>query len=408
MSAFPQIPGVGMPPVAASVGIPAAAAVNGADEVKEVSFANVSEFNAHLKAMCNAFDALNMLADKIHDVKAGEAPPIDKATLRSMRTDFKNQIKDLKKHFGTKSKRARKTEEADGTPKVPRRSGFDTPTYVSPHMIAFFTQNAQHLGLDPKTRQQLANLLNCLRRGLTTSTILTDLWAIYAIFVESNKLNVKASEVDAKGKPKIVSYYRADDNMRRCFGPTGSNTFLHLASAAPKVGKNHKIVQPFNPDRFQYITFQSIFSHNRLLSAEKPGAFHLNPAQQASLNAMNAWLQLTKVAPEALPADKRKIYDAVVSGQLAPGTTAEEVKLIQQCVDARRELAELEAEQKIVTDAHAAYKTAAEAAAPPKKAGGRGKRAPAAVVVGGVPVVNAPVGLLPVTNGAYTAVPRLQ
>jgi hypothetical protein len=398
MSFLPQIPSVGVPafqvqsPPPSVVGIPQA--VTASDD-KDAVFANVTEFKAHLKEICNALDSLWSMNNKLHELKAGEAPAVDKGQLRAMFTDVKVQIKDLYKHYGSKSKKGKKKEEStDGTPKVPRRSGFDTPTFVSQHMINFFTANAAHLGLDPKTKQSLANLLNCLKtKGLTTSTILTDLWAIYAIFI-NNGLNVKTEEKDAKGKPKITSHYRADENMKHCFGPSGSNTFAHLQSLPAKTGRNGKVIPGFTPDHFQYITFQSIFSHNRLLPAEKPGAFHLTQAQADLLQAMNKWLELTKVPPEQLPESSRRIYQAVVSNQMLPGASAEEVKLVQQCSVARRELAELEAEQRIVTEAHAALKAAVLAAAPPKKTGTRTKRAPVAA------------SAAPVTNGvAYSVVP---
>lgn len=346
------------------------------------------DLKERVKSICDSIDNLFILHDKVHELKPGEALnlggiTVDKGVLRSMKTDLKNSVKEIPKIFSAKQKRTKTEKVDDGTPPKVRKNGFDTPAYVSPHVVRFFTQNQASLGLDPKSNRALNSLLQSLTtEGLTTSTILTYLWSIYSKHTQHDKVSGQLQELDAKGKPKTVSYYRADDNMKACFGPTGSNTFAALSAKPVKAGKNGKMIPSFNPDRFSYTVWQSIFSHNKLTDADKPGAFRLSPDQAANLKGLDGWRNLCYAAPESLQERDRLVLQSVQAGNFLGNLTAQEQQQVRDFLKAKQKLTQLEAEKQIVHDVHAHYKAASEAAAPKKV--GRGKKAQEAVAQVGV------------------------
>ena len=89
--------------------------------------------------------------------------------------------------------------------------------------------------MDPVTKRAVAALVQSLStQHLTTSTILTMLWSIYALHTQRSNIIAVTPGTDSKGKPKEVQYYHADQNMKTCFGPSGSNTFAYLATKRKK------------------------------------------------------------------------------------------------------------------------------------------------------------------------------
>lgn len=340
-------------------GIPAtvvAAAPVSAEETKK-EIANVSEFKTHLKEIVDSFTSYDSLHEKVLSLKTGQAlvvngVTVDKAALRSMKSDICTSIKDLHKYF--RASKAKKAKSDDpNAPKSARVSGFDNPIYVSQHVVDFYLKNQASLGLDPKTGRAFEQLLLSLKtKRLTTSRILTCLWTIYYSYTQNSQISVHTTELDAKtGKPKEVKYLRADTNMRTCFGPAGSNTFNHLTTRPPKISaKTNKPTQAFNPERFAYTAWQMILSHNRL-TPEGAGAFNLPADLQNNLRSMNEWNKLSRKDQTKLTEEEKIIIQSVQSKSFHPQTTPEQRTRITAYVAAKQDLDQLELEKKVAVEA---------------------------------------------------------
>lgn len=372
-------------------GVPAP--VEAAQEKAGVAAMTDAEYKAHLKQIAESVDSLFKLHDRVSELKAGEVltakvgadqtTQIDKSSLRSMKTDICNQIKDLYK-FRKAHAKAKRVKAADGEEKT-RNNGFDNPVYVSQHVVNFFTQNQASLSLDPVTKRAVAALVQSLStKHLTTSTILTMLWSIYALHTQRSNIIAVTPGTDSKGKPKEVQYYHADQNMKTCFGPSGSNTFAYLAT---KERKDGKAIPPFNPENFHYTGWQSIFAHNK---CSEVGQFPLTAEQATNLKHLTEWKALAHKKEALLTAEDKLIIQCVNTRQFAPSLNNEQKQRVQVFVQAKSELDQLQAEKVAVKAVLEAHKAAAPEA--PKKTG-RGKKAAAASVA--APVAN---GFIPVAG----------
>jgi hypothetical protein len=366
----------------------------------DLRFSSVTEFKNYLKTITESVNGLLTLTEKVHDLKDKEVlmvggVQIDKSSLRSMRSDINNKIKELYKAYSAGKAKKSKAPANGAEPKV-RKNGFDNPVYVSKHVVDFFTKNAASLGVDAKTARALASTLQSLStKNLTTSNILTKLWSIYALHTQKDKIVAHSNEVDSKGKPKVVSYYHADDNMKQCFGASGSNTFAFLSAKPQKTGKNEKLLPIFTPDHFAYTAWQSIYSHNKLSEA---GVFTLSAEQAANLKNMNEWKNLSTKKPETLTPEEKVYFQCVIQKGFAPNMTAEQQAKVRAYLAAKTEVDQLALENDAVSASLEAHKLASPA--PVKK--GRAKKAVAAPAVNGVPAGN---GFLPI---GMTAVPLMK
>ena len=284
---------------------------------KGISSSN--EFKEHLKNITNALDAYSHLKDKVNALKEGEGiklgeTVVDRTKLRQMLSDIKKSILELHKYYGKEKAKRSKAKATDGSEPTTRKVGFNYPVYVSKHVVDFFVRNEATLGVDPTTKQTIASQIKFLReKNLTTSGILTSLWTIY-----KERLKVIETGVNEKtGKPKQISYFKADDYMNSCFGVAGSNTFSRLSARDTKVNKRGELVPAFNPARFQYTAWQSIYSDNTLGEANKP--FLLSAEQKSHLASMKEWRSLRDKAESALTPDERVIVQCVNAGVFPQG-----------------------------------------------------------------------------------------
>lgn len=330
---------------------------------QQLSTAN--EKKLYLKDIVNAFLAYDSLKDKVSALEKGqqltvEGMVIDKTVLRTMRSDIMDRIKNLDKVFSTTKAKKSKVLE-NGEVAKPRRNGFDNPVYVSQYIVDFFTKNQTSLGVDPKTGKLLSALLtNLNNKKLTSSTILTNLWTIYSSYTQKSQVSVQAMELDPKtNKQKKVSYLTADQNMHNCFGAAGSNTFAYLTSkpheVSAKTGKDKTV---FNPSRFAYTGWQSIFSHNSL-SADKQGLFHLSPQQDAHLKLLKEWSNLSTKSADKLSENDKIIIQCVNAGVLPNGATPEQQNLVRSYISAKADLDSLDNEKQTASDALQSLKAAA-------------------------------------------------
>jgi hypothetical protein len=312
---------------------------------------NVNEFKEHLKNITQSLDVFNALKDKVSVLKEGEGLNlsgviIDRTKLRQMFSDLKKQILELHKYFG-KEKSKRSKVKADGTEETTRKVGFNYPVYVSKYVVDFFVRNEATLGVDPITRQSISSQIRYLReKGLTTSGILTSLWTIY-----KERLKEIETVVNEKnGKPKQVSFFKADAHMTQCFGPAGSNTFERLTSREQKTNRRGALVPPFNPSRFHYTAWQSIYSDNTLGGAKS--VLSLSKEQAEHLAAMKEWRSLRDKDESKLTTDEKVIIQCVNMGQFPQGNTDPAFQLkLRSYMQAKVDFDELDRETKVASAA---------------------------------------------------------
>lgn len=279
-----------------------------------------AEFKEHLKNITTSLDSFIAIKEKVSTLKEGEGLKlgeviIDRAKLRAMFSDLKKSILELHKYYGKDKAKRSKAKTEDGS-KPSRRVGFNYPVFVSKHVVDFFVKNEAVLGVDPNTRQTISSQIKFLReKGLTTSGILTSLWTIYKerLKVIENVLNEKT------GKPKQISYFKADDHMIACFGPAGSNTFARLSAREPKTNKRGTVNPSFNPARFTYTAWQSIYSDNTLGGAKS--GFTLSPEQKNYIDTMKEWRSLSDKDESKLTPDEKVIIQCVNTGVFPQGNT---------------------------------------------------------------------------------------
>src|SRR5438105_12441298 len=168
----------------------------------DLAITNKTELNAHIDELVNSFKNYVNIRDAVTHVEKGKVLQVDGKTvdntyLKNAGESFEKALRNLSKAVVPKKV---KSESARAKTK---NSGFDNPVYVNKYIVKFFTERADILGLDPKTKQALNALLPCLvKHQLTTSSILTTLWTIYTN-VQKDKITVVEVKADPKtGKPK--------------------------------------------------------------------------------------------------------------------------------------------------------------------------------------------------------------
>lgn len=313
----------------------------------------LNDFKSLLKELKNSFHSYDTIKDEVSKLKSGEqyqfhGMTIDKVALRQMKTDIGNRISDLYRYFGKggKAKKVKSTDEKDAKP---RKNGFDNPVYVSKFIVDFYTKNPSILGNDASGRPIAPQLASLVSGGLTTSTILTNLWSII-LHTQKTKIISTVQELDTKtGKTKDVTFYHADDNMKNHFGSAGSNTFTFLSSKPGKIGKDKKALPSFNPDRFAYTGWQSIFAHNKL-ATDKAGAFNLSKDHENMLTVLKEYRNLTTRNTPLTP-DESIIVQSVEKGAPPAGATQEQLAKVRNYMVAKQHLDRLAQEKAIVTAA---------------------------------------------------------
>jgi hypothetical protein len=344
-------------------------AVEQKSETQITTVSNLSDFKALLKQLKNSFHSYDVLKDKVSELKTGQQyqvgdTVIDKAALKQMKTDIGNAISDLYRYYGAGGKAKKSKASSENKESKPRKNGFDNPVYVSKYIVDFYTKNPQILGTDSTGKPIASQLLSLVQGGLTTSTILTNLWSII-LHTQKSQIVSTVQEIDPRTKkPRDVSFYHADNNMRAYFGPSGSNTFAFLAAKPSKVGKDEQPLPPFNPDRFAYTAWQSIFAHNKLAS-DKTGVFQLSAEHANMLNLLKEYKNLSTKDPVKLTPEETLILSCVEKGSMPPNPTQEQSVRIRNYIGAKQILDRLAQEKDIVSATLKSLK--ALNPAPPKK-----------------------------------------
>jgi hypothetical protein len=317
---------------------------------QEFKVTNKAELQTHLDNITTSLDNYISIKDRLENVEKGQqlqvnGLTIDKNKLKAMHNQIVKSIKEIPKYVTFPKKAKAKSDDAK-----PRSNGFDNPVFVNKHIVKFFTENPASLGLDPKTRQALNALLPLLVKSeLTTSSILTSLWTIYTN-VQKDKVSTTVSETDAKtNKVKETKFYHADDNMNRHFGPQGSNTFAVLSAKPAKVGKNDKVLPAFNPSKFSYTAWQSIYSNNKL-SLTGAGENKLTPERDALLKAMKEWKTLSNLSGTDLTLEKQADISAINTRIIPPSATPEKRAYLTNLMNAKQYHDQLILERDIVSN----------------------------------------------------------
>jgi hypothetical protein len=316
----------------------------------DVTISNKNDLNTRLNEIKESFGNYVSIRDSLANVEKGkvlqvDGKTIDGAYLKNMKESIDKSIMNLSKQVVPK-----KVKSETGAPKS-RNSGFDNPVFVNKHVVKFFCERADTLGLDPKTRQALNALLPSLTKyELTTSSILTTLWTIYTN-TQVDKITASETKVDPKtNKTKQVKYYKADDNMIRSFGSQGSNTFSRLSGKEAKTSKNGKVLEPFNPNKFGYTAWQSIYADNKL-SAEKTGDMKLTADRDNLLKAMKEWKTLSHKAENELTPENKADLIAVNTRQIPVTASADKKSYLQLLTMAKAYCDQLSNERNIVAEA---------------------------------------------------------
>jgi hypothetical protein len=319
----------------------------------EFSISTKTELSTYLSDIVKSVDNYIQIKDQLATVEKGQQLQVngvvlDKTKLRAMHSQIVKSIEGIAKHVSLKQA---KKVKADGVNAKPRSNGFDNPVFVNKYIVRFFTERAESLGLDPQTRQALNALLPLLvKNELTTSSILTSLWTIYTN-VQKDKISTVVKEVDSKtNKEKETKYYHADDNMMKCFGPSGSSTFSRLSAKPSKISKAGKELQPFNPARFSYTGWQSIYSDNKL-SLTGVGENKLTPERDLLLKNMKEWKTLVHLTGADLTAEKQADITAVTTRQIPANASAEKKAYLTNLINAKAYHDQLVVERDIVANA---------------------------------------------------------
>lgn len=237
--------------------------------------------------------------------KALEVPGIGrigKREVKSLQSQWIKSFKGLKKNYRARGQRKKK----DGAGRV--NNGFRIPMYVNDNLVQFF-RNADLGGIDPTrpvgpqnpgltwnlsflgTSQDGVNW--GAPSGITTSAMLTPLFAIYA---QRNRLQANATQNANKPEAQWNNQFLgADGLLTQVFGTGPNNTFerirnndlAKIAARGETVGalktkdsrgnpytpvpnketgayKATDYVLAFEPNNFRYANFQSIASQNRI------------------------------------------------------------------------------------------------------------------------------------------------
>lgn len=250
-----------------------------AAEDAQVDAYNVTpaQFREYIGQLITYYNQLNELGDQVATLQRGEkiqlpnGATIGRRELRSYRSQFANQLKELPK-FLTAVKRVRKTRRT-----TQRNNGFNIPLVVSENMRQFFEGANLGPAVDPVTNQptnvQLNTLIPLLTQvGITSSAVLTPLFCIYAL-------------VNNMQKAENRQYLNADQRMREYF----AQTFQALMAQQPKTNKRGEAIAAFDPSNFRYASFQSIVSLNSIKPAKGAEDSELWTEQQ------RAYMQLLKL-----------------------------------------------------------------------------------------------------------------
>lgn len=317
----------------------------------DVVLSSKNDLTSYLASVKDSIDSYIAIKDQLAEVQKNEQLQvngviIDKTKLNAMHKQIHRSIENIAKYVVIKP-----GKKVKGDSTKPRSNGFDNPVFVNKHVVRFFTENSASLGVDPKTRQSLNTLLPLLtKNNLTTSSILTSVWTIYTN-VQKDKITAVATEIDAKtNKSKETKYYHADDNMNKCFGPLGSGTFARLSARAPKISKAGKELPSFNPNRFSYTGWQSIYSDNKL-SLEGAGENKLDPQNDALLKYMKEWKTLSHLAGVELTAEKQADINAVNTKQIPATASPEKRQYLSNLMNAKVYYDQLIVERDIVANA---------------------------------------------------------
>lgn len=191
---------------------------------------------------------------------------IGKREVKSLQSQFNKELRTLKALYKARGQR-RKAGKGSRV-----NNGFRIPMQVTPAVVQFFTGAAD---LAP-----LVNQLSFPRSNITTSALLTPLFAIYA---KRHNLTSLARDNQGKTPDKMNrQFLGADAAMTQAFGPSfatiqqqdmakiaaagGQNGGLKPGKLPNKQGqyKSTDYYRAFDPQNFTYAKIQSIVAANRV------------------------------------------------------------------------------------------------------------------------------------------------
>lgn len=284
----------------------------GVADGNEFSLTN-KQFGEHLAVITSAVEDLVQLATAVGGLKKGErlalqsGAQIGKRELRSATSAVIAQIRQLKK-FHKEAGRTKKRQALgpDGQPKR-RGGGFNLPIRVTPALQQFFA--TANLGpvdpRDPTGPQLRDHLLLLSQDGITSPSLLTPLFSIYA-------------QVNGLQNPQQRNLLRADANMQQYLGPTLmelQRTIQPHMGKPGKTGKPARMLPGFNPEAFPYAYLQNIIKLNKVdLTPEEKAALQADTQRMARLAAeqqmVSATLAVYREANKAVTAERRRAKGA--------------------------------------------------------------------------------------------------
>lgn len=202
-----------------------------------------AEFERELRRLAKVHTDLLKLATRVYKLPKNkrltfpDGTTLGRGDLKNMSSEFKKQLKALKKHYVAHGKKKRKRPKRERKP----WSGFDKPVVVKDELKQFFVNGnfgSKVPGNPSSGRLQDGFLL--AQDGVTTRAILTKLMTLY-IDVNNIKYSIPHPDPTKASEGKEVKRYRADQAMRTYF----ANAFNVLK---------------INPDQFEYKDFQRIIS----------------------------------------------------------------------------------------------------------------------------------------------------
>lgn len=285
-------------PRSASPGTPAAV-----DE-SEFSITN-KQFGEHLALITKGVEDLVQLALAVGGLKKGErlllesGAQIGKRELRTAASTVVAKIRELKKYHKEAGRpKKRQVLGPDGQPKR-RGGGFSLPIRITPELQQFFA--TANLGLvdprDPGSGQLLSKLALLTQYGITSRSLLTPLFSIYA-------------QVNGLQNPGQRSRLHADAHMRQYLGSALAKLEATIPEHMGKPGKSGKPPkrQPaFDSNSFPYSYLQYIIKENKV---------SLSPEEKAALQKDENTLALL-AAEQKLVSDTLAVYRAANKAQTA-------------------------------------------------------------------------------------------
>ena len=229
------------------------------------------EFGQKLRELANTHTDLMKLQAAVAQAGKGEKIPvagkeIGRTEVRSLSSQFKKELRALKKDYVLQGKRKKKVKRARDPSK---RSAFETPDLASDALRQFFANS--NLGVvNPSLPESAQNpRLNSQfivgQNGVTSRAVLTQLFNIY---IYNNRAQMKRK--DAQGK----SYLVATPEMNQYFSQTFAALEAQPGSVSRKTGKTGP---RFNRNNFRYADISKIVSANLVPKAQ------LTEAQKAEM-----------------------------------------------------------------------------------------------------------------------------